>query len=189
MRESKEILANEIGVVFKSPKTEDIFSPEGTIEGGKYSHRAAHFEWLLDVGKALDLSFQDMGKRHHGTEETLHFCDALYDIYGSENPNVSLGASFAIEHWAADSGFWDQLTQGFERFNKNNLYTPLGFWRYHRALEAQHAAHTMDELEEAIARGLITDEKAFKQGANDILDACAVFWDGLNKNRKAIISA
>ena len=34
----------------------------------------------------------------------------------------------------------------------------MGFWRFHQALEAQHAAHTMDELEEAITEGLITDE-------------------------------
>ena len=109
MREGKEILANEIGVVFK-PKSKrssdvagefdpNIVSTTGTVEGGVYSNRAAHFEWLCDVGKSIGLGFEDMGKRRHGTEATLHFCDKLYEIYGSEDLSVSLGASFAIEHW------------------------------------------------------------------------------------------
>ena len=41
-----------------------------------------------------------VGKRKHGSMHTIEFCDALYEIYGSDDPNVSLGASFAIEHWA-----------------------------------------------------------------------------------------
>ena len=45
------------------------------------------------------LDYEDMGKRRHGTAATLHFCDKLYEIYGSEDLSVSLGASFAIEHW------------------------------------------------------------------------------------------
>ena len=110
MREGKEILANEIGVVFRpnsrkrgsSPGGFDpsIVSTEGTVEGGVYSHRAAHFEWLCDVGKGIGLGFENLGKRRLGTDATLHFCDALYSIYGSDDLSVSLGASFAIEHWA-----------------------------------------------------------------------------------------
>ena len=109
MREGKEILANEIGVVFKpkSKRSADVagtFDPStvstsGTVEGGVYSNRAAHFEWLCDVGKSFGLDYEDMGKRRHGTAATLHFCDKLYEIYGSEDLSVSLGASFAIEHW------------------------------------------------------------------------------------------
>ena len=109
MREGKEILANEIGVVFK-PKSKrssevagefdpNIVSTTGTVEGSVYSNRAAHFEWLCDVGQSIGLSFEDLGKRRHGTEATLHFCDKLYEIYGSDDLSVSLGASFAIEHW------------------------------------------------------------------------------------------
>ena len=108
MREGKEILANEIGVVFKpkSKRTKDvagsfdpnIVSTSGTVEGGVYSNRAAHFEWLCDVGTSIGLGFEDLGKRRHGSEATLHFCDKLYEIYGSDDLSVSLGASFAIEH-------------------------------------------------------------------------------------------
>ena len=59
MRTSKEILANEIGVVFnssKNAKRSDIknfdqegdphlVATEGTVEGGIFRFRAAHFEW------------------------------------------------------------------------------------------------------------------------------------------------
>ena len=230
MREGKEILANEIGVVFNKGKKQaapaadsaesfdpSLVSVSGTVEGGVYKHRAAHFEWLLDVGESVGLEFKDLGKRRHGTAATLHFCDQLNEIYGSEDPNVSIGASFAIEHWA-NAGFWDELVMGFKtcaarprlsaaqfsarnsrrailrrrthppllRYNARNDgadKVPLGFWRFHQALEAQHAAHTMDELEEAYAAGHVTDEAKFEEGANAILDACAVFWDGLEQSR------
>ena len=126
MREGKEILANEIGVVFNKGKKQaapaadsaesfdpSLVSVSGTVEGGVYKHRAAHFEWLLDVGESVGLEFKDLGKRRHGTAATLHFCDQLNEIYGSEDPNVSIGASFAIEHWA-NAGFWDELVMGFK---------------------------------------------------------------------------
>jgi pyrroloquinoline quinone (PQQ) biosynthesis protein C len=205
MREGKEILANEIGVVFKPKKKRSkdvagqydpsIVSTSGTVEGGVYSNRAAHFEWLCDVGKGLGLRFDDLGKRKHGSEATLHFCDKLYEIYGSDDLSVSLGASFAIEHWA-NAGFWDDLVSGFTKLNNRpgpgvelddgsiSHTTPLGFWKFHSALEAQHAEHTMEELEEAYAAGRITDEAKFEAAANAMLDACGIFWAGLDADRK-----
>ena len=98
MREGKEILANELGVVFNNQQGKgrrdaqegvgNGFDPdlaryavtEGSIEGGFYSHRAAHFEWLLDAGKSMGIEFADMGKRKDGSNATLFFCDALYNL-------------------------------------------------------------------------------------------------------------
>jgi len=198
-REGKEILANEIGVAFKPKRKKsdtapagnemnpDFVSLEGSIEGGTYTHRAAHFEWLCDVGESLGLSFDQLGKRRHGSPATLHFCDALFDIYGADDPSISIGASFAIEHWA-NAGFWDELVEGFQKLNAKlpdgQKKYPMGFWRFHQMLEAQHAAHTMDELEEAVAEGLIEDEDKFVAAANEMLDACAIFWNGLDASRK-----
>ena len=34
-----------------------LVSVSGTVEGGVYRHRAAHFEWLLDVGESVGLEF------------------------------------------------------------------------------------------------------------------------------------
>jgi len=205
MREGKEILANEIGVVFK-PKSKrsadiagtfdpSIVSTKGSVEGGVYSNRAAHFEWLCAVGASVGLSFDELGKRRFGTPATLHFCDSLYEIYGAEDLSASLGASFAIEHWA-NAGFWDDLVAGFDSLNKRpgpgvtladgtvSHTSPLGFWKFHQALEAQHAEHTMEELHEAYAAGRITDEAKFEEAANAMLDACAVFWEGLDASRR-----
>ena len=56
--------------------------------------------------------------------------------------------------------------------------------QFHQVLEAQHAEHTMDELEEAYAAGRILDEAKFEAAANAMLDACAVFWEGLDAERK-----
>lgn len=83
MREGKEILTNELGVVFKPPSVKtsavdagafdpSVVSCAGSVVGGVYNHRAAHFEWLCDVGSSVGLEFGDIGKRRHGSEATLH---------------------------------------------------------------------------------------------------------------------
>lgn len=94
MRASKEILANEIGVVFKrfekvngsvdQDVDPELVSTEGSVEGGTFRFRAAHFEWLLRISNRLGLSFNDVGKRKHGIETTLFFCDELARLYGNE---------------------------------------------------------------------------------------------------------
>src|SRR4051794_8064474 len=42
----KEILMNELGVVFNGRTDDEGVACEGTVDGSRYSHRAAHFEWL-----------------------------------------------------------------------------------------------------------------------------------------------
>ena len=199
MRASKEILANEIGVVFNAwagsvpkpdPQTLEgessestILSAEGTVEGGTFHFRAAHFEWLLRMASSLGLSFQDVGKRRQGTKATLFFCDELARLYGSENYRVSQAASYAVENWAA-AGFWEQLIQGFTRYNSRaGEKLPLSFFTYHAKIEAQHAAHTQEELEELyFARDI--DEEHFIACGTEMLDGVEAFWQGLDTARK-----
>ena len=59
MRESKEILLNELGVVYNSgdDDKDEILQTNGTVEGGIYMNKAAHFEWLIDVAHSFDLDF------------------------------------------------------------------------------------------------------------------------------------
>ena len=104
-RAGKEVLANELGVALK----------DGSVEGGTYKFYHAHFEWLVKFAKHLGLSFNDIGKRKHGSPATLFYCDELIRIYGNEDFNVSAGASFAVENWAA-AGFWKDLIAGLENF-------------------------------------------------------------------------
>lgn len=199
MRASKEILASEIGAIFKkkgadasakqtaSTNFEDDGDPElvgteGTVDGGTFRFRAAHFEWLLGFGKPLGLGFSDLGKRRHGTPSTLHFCDELERIYGSEDFNTAAGASFSVENWAA-AGFWKQLVQGLKSFKKNHVpELQLNFFTWHDKVEDQHAEHTEEELEEIYFLDEF-NEDAFIKAANEMLNGVAVFWDGLNQER------
>lgn len=197
MRASKEILANEIGVVFnarrktpapKDPEREgdpELVSTEGTVQGGVFRFRAAHFEWLLQIAEKLGLGFNDVGKRRHGTHWTLFFCDELVRLYGNEDYAISHAASYAVENWAA-AGFWEELIEGLTRYNqRTGADLPLAFFTWHDRLEAQHAQHTQEELEELYFVRAI-DEDAFIQYGIEMLNGVAAFWDGLDEQRLAL---
>jgi hypothetical protein len=197
MRASKEILANEIGVIFNGKGTvredaedtdregdPEIVATEGSVDGGTFRFRAAHFEWLLRMGEALGLGFNDLGKRRHGTPATLFFCDQLAALYGSEDPNIAEGASFAVENWAA-AGFWKQLVAGLEAFRQGEgLDLPLAFFTWHDRIEDQHAGHVMDELEELYFTEEFDEEK-FMTGGLEMLGGVQAFWTGLDEHRIA----
>lgn len=170
-RAGKEILLNELGVVF---------TPTGSIEGGTFRFRAGHFEWLADFAKTLGLQWDEIGKRRHGLPSTIAFCDALMEWYGSDDESTAAGASHAIEHWAA-AGFWKQLIAGLRKIKAERLpELPLGFWTWHDALEEQHAAHTDEELVAAFSeRGFSPDR--FIRAGEAMLDAAAAFWYGLEE--------
>ena len=76
-RAAKEILLNELGVIYRRTDGEassararmndECEGPgrrpragqhRGTVDGGMFRFRAAHFEWLLAVGEALGLGFR-----------------------------------------------------------------------------------------------------------------------------------
>jgi pyrroloquinoline quinone (PQQ) biosynthesis protein C len=195
MRASKEILANEIGVVFNPGRRisvlkdrdregdPDLVSTEGTVEGGLFRFRAAHFEWLLRIAEKLGLGFNEVGKRRHGIASTLFFCDELQRLYGSEDYAVSQAASYAVENWAA-SGFWGELIEGLSHYNvRTDSTLPLAFFTWHDQLEWQHARHTQEELEELYFLRYI-DENDFIHFGNEMLNGVAAFWDGLDEQRK-----
>jgi len=181
-RAGKEILMNELGVVFNGRADDDGISTEGTVDGSRYRHPAAHFEWLLRFARPLGLEFADLGKRRHGTPSTLFFCDELLRVYGSEDASTAEGASYAVENWAA-AGFWKELIAGLSAFKERECpELHLGFWTWHDRVEDQHAAHTADELAEACAEPWF-DEERFLTGAAEMLDGVAAFWTGLHSDR------
>ena len=195
MRASKEILANEIGVTFRSgarapavaghaADEPEFIAAEGTVQGGTFRFEAAHFEWLLHAGEKLGLGFNDLGRRRCGSSSTLFFCDELTRLYGGEDYAASQAASYAVENWAA-AGFWRELIEGLRRYNEaQGTAIPLGFFVWHDRLEAQHAAHTQEELEDYYFHSVF-DEDAFIRCGNEMLDGVAAFWDGLDAARKA----
>lgn len=198
MRQAKEILANEIGVIFnhKGKKTTEntsvankdqegdpeFVSTEGSIEGGTFRFGAAHFEWLLKFGKPLGLGFDDLGKRRQGTKPTLFFCDELSRLYGSEDASIAAGASFAIENWAA-AGFWQEIEDGLLKVRQTQVPDlSLAFFAWHNRLEAQHAAHTQEELKEVFDDPRF-DRAKFLAGGKEMLEGLAAFWNGLEEDR------
>jgi hypothetical protein len=199
-RQSKEILLNELGVIYRrrdqaiGARAElseadkdregdpDLVSTEGTVDGGIFRFQAAHFEWLLKVGAGLGLGFDDLGQRKHGRPTTLHFCDELQRTYGSEDGQFAEGASFAVENWAA-AGFWQELEDGLYKIkNSRHPQLKLAFFTWHNRVEGQHAGHTMEELEEAYFDPDF-DRAKFLKGGREILEAIAVFWEGLESDR------
>jgi len=203
-RASREILLNELGVIYRKPnqaiaphstlsETEkdregdpELVSTEGTVDGGVCRFRAAHFEWLIGVAEGLGLHFEEIGKRKHGRPSTLHFCDALIRLYGSDDPQIAEGASFAVEHWAA-AGFWQELEDGLTKIKQTrHPQLHLAFFTWHNRVEAQHAGHALEELEEVYFSPDF-DAPKFFQGGQEILEAIAVFWEGLESDRLAQI--
>lgn len=195
MRASKEILVNELGVVFK-PQGKPAEEPkhrvdpgevgtEGSVEGGTFRFHAAHFEWLCRLAQRLGLGFNEIGKRRYATETTLSYCNELVRLYGHETYPISQAASYAVENWAA-AGFWQELIDGFVLYNKKHKSDlPLGFFIWHNQLEAQHALHTQEELE-AYCFEREVDEESFIRHGNEMLDGVATFWDGLDAERRKI---
>jgi hypothetical protein len=206
-RESKEILMNELGVIYNkvdksgghttasdratSPASANsdreadpaLVATEGTVDGGKFRFQAAHFEWLLRFGEPIGLTFDDMGKRRHGIPSTVHFCDELFRLYGSDDYNEAMGASFAVENWAA-AGFWKELISGLERVKAKSVPDlPLAFFTWHDKIEEQHREHTWDELRECYDSAKFREEPFIRAGVK-MLDGVKVFWDGLNDLRR-----
>jgi hypothetical protein len=202
-RSAKEILLNELGVIYRrtapgpagaaaavSAESMDregdpeLVSTEGTVDGGIFRFRAAHFEWLLAVAECLGLGFDDIGQRKHGRPSTLHFCDELKRLYGNEDAQVAEGASFAVENWAA-AGFWQELEDGLMKIKEErHPRLRIAFFTWHNRVEAQHAGHTMEELE-AVFFDPHFDRAKFFRGGQEVLEAIAAFWDDLEEDRRA----
>ena len=192
MRASKEILANEIGVGFRNglrAGEAELGSATGSIEGGTFHFCAAHFELLTRTARPLGLKFADLGKRRLGNDSTLHFCNELVRLYGSEDYAVAEAASWAVENWAA-AGFWDDLVDGWQLFRVRHGLSNLNlaFFTWHARVEATHAQHTWDELEELYTTRTV-DENAFIENANRMLDGVYVFWIGLDEQRRRLTNA
>ncbi|WP_263975445.1 hypothetical protein [Leptolyngbya sp. 7M] len=59
----------------------------------------------------------------------------------------------------------------------------MAFFTWHNRVEAQHAGHTLEELEAVYFQPGFERAK-FIQGGQEILNAIAVFWDGLESDRQ-----
>jgi hypothetical protein len=206
-RESKEILMNELGVIYNNGGAQGtpargqggtgaaemadregdpaLVSVEGSVDGGKFRFQAAHIEWILRFAQSLGLTFEDIGKRKHGTRSTLFFCDELFRLYGSDDYNEAMGAAFAVENWAA-AGFWKELISGLEKVKAAKVpEMPLAFFTWHDKIEDLHKSHVWDELREVYNSPKFSED-AFITAGVTMLDGVKVFWDGLNEMRQHV---
>ena len=93
-----------------------------------------------------------------------------------------MGASFAVENWAA-AGFWKELIAGLEQIKARSVPDlPLAFFTWHDKIEDQHKEHTWDELRECYDSPKFREEPFIRAGVT-MLDGVKVFWDGLNDLR------
>lgn len=103
------------------------------------------------------------------------------ELTQKDDPQIAEGASFAVENWAA-AGFWQQLVDGLSAIAKTrHPHLRLAFFTWHNRVEAQHAGHTLEELEEVYFHPDFDRDKFF-QGGREILEAIAAFWDGLKSD-------
>jgi hypothetical protein len=190
---ARAILVNECGVAME-PKT-------GSTEGRTFANHNAHLEWLRETGKALGLDPRKLGRWSLGRGETHEFLDGLDRTYGSRDPLVGAGASFAIESWAAfgigkgpeleTRNFWHELITGLSAFDQRLRRPqgleplPLGFFKFHFVTEAGHGAAVWDELKVSFESPDF-DPDLFLEAGHEALEAIQLFWTGLDRERRRL---
>jgi len=187
---ARNILMNECGVGL-DPRT-------GAIEGRTFATGNAHLNWLRQSGAALGLPPEKLGRWSSGSAATRRFLQGLDRTYGSRDPMIGAGASFAIENWAAsglgggpeaeERNFWRQLIAGLEAFNRRRAAEaeepmPLAFFKFHAETEAGHGLNVWRELEETLEQPGF-DAARFLRGGRKALDAIELFWLGLDADRR-----
>lgn len=178
---ARNILMNECGVSI-DPRT-------GSPEGRTFATARAHINWLRELGRALGMDPRQLGRWESGRPSTHEFLEGLDATYGSRDPMVGAGASFAIETWAAfgigdpelePRNFWKQLITGLEAHDAS---LPIGFFKYHFELESGHGANVWKELQETFHAPEF-DAARFLRGGRKALDAIHTFWLGLDEARR-----
>lgn len=158
--ERLKVLLNEKGIPYK-----DGFEGELT---GEWSLATVHFSWMQRTARGLGLKFEDLGKIWIALPGTQRFVESTFENYASTDQNIALGASFAIENWAANA-LWTPWIAGMRKLNAT-LKEPvhLGYLTYHEKQEAHHSQATIEELFETFQEPWF-DEERFYQGADRIL--------------------
>lgn len=189
---ARNILMSECGV--------GLDAKTGSVEGRTFMTGNAHINWLRECGAVLGLSPMELGRWQRANPSTKAFLRALEATYGSPDSDIGAGASFAIEQWAAfgighapeieAKNFWKELIVGLEAHNERRkaeglAEIPLGFFKYHFALESGHGANVWVELEASLARPGFSRRK-FLRGGKKALEAIHRFWLGLEDSRRRI---
>ena len=110
---------------------------------------------------------------------TRAFIDGLTRLYGGADHSEALGASFGLENMAIP--MWDQLIPGLKSVKRTKIpMMDMEYFAFHRELESQHE-DSMEEVSTALDDDAAV-RKAFKKGADEVLDLLHGFWLGLEDN-------
>lgn len=158
--ERLKVLLNEKGIPY-------AHGFEGELTG-RWKVDTIHFTWLRNMAAGLDLKFEDLAKTWIALPGTKAFVDATFNYYAGDDQSAALGASFAIENWAANS-LWKPWIAGMKKLNAR-LPKPvnLGYLTYHDSEEEHHSQATLDELLENFQQPWF-DAQKFLEGAERML--------------------
>lgn len=158
--ERLNVLLNEKGIPYES-------GFEGELTG-RWQLDTVHFTWMRKMGEGLGLEFKDLAKIWIALPGTRAFVDATFEGYASTDQSTALGASFAIENWAANA-LWKPWIAGMRRLNATMARpVDIGYLTYHDLEEEHHSQATLDELLENFLEPWFEREK-FLAGAERIL--------------------
>jgi pyrroloquinoline quinone (PQQ) biosynthesis protein C len=143
----------------------------------KRRHEYLYHKFLRSIG--IDPT---VAARQPWLNNTRAYIEGLAELYGHEDYQVALGASFGLEHMAIP--MWDQLIPGIMKMKEadqslsemNTVY-----WTFHRALEAQHEEGMMKAVED------VSEEVAprLAEGCARALELLENFWMGLESAPRA----
>ena len=182
-RSAKEILMNELGVIYRPDERRggrrlraideeskdregdpELVSTEGTVDGGIVPVSGGPLRVAAGGGRGAGTGLSQPGQAQARASVHAQFCDELHRLYGSEDDRIAEGASFAVENWAA-AGFWQELEDGLLHIKATRLPgLKVAFFTWHNRVEAQHAGHTMEELEEVFFAPKFDQARFFQGG-------------------------
>ena len=142
----------------------------------KRRHEYLYHKFLRSIGVE-----PQQASRAPWLDSTRDYIEGMAALYGDEDYQVALGASFGLEHMAIS--MWDQLIPGIMKLKQTRpslAKMNTVYWTFHRALEAQHEDAMMHALE-GIPAGA---EGALRAGCGQMLDYLEGFWLGLNRQQQ-----
>ena len=164
-----KLLLNEKGIPYQS-------GFEGELTGF-WKPETVHFSWLENMAAGLGMGFEEIGKLWLASAGTKQFVDTTMKTYGNVNPNISLGASFAIENWAANA-LWDPWISGMNHLNRQRKRKiNLGYLSYHRAEEKHHSLSTLCDLLEGFGQSWFNEEEFFFGAQTVLTEGIWAYYD------------
>ena len=189
-RAGKEILLNELGVVFRSERAAAaegvdpaLVSTEGTVDGGRFRFGAAHFEWLLRFGRPLGPRLRrprQAAPRHPGHART-----SATSCCGSTARRIRRSPRARASRWSTGrppgSGRSSSRASRCSRpVSARTCRWPSGPGTT-RSRTSTRRTPTTSWSRPSTPRG--STASGSSRARTEMLDGVKVFWDGLERDR------